>query len=619
MKKITLLICIFFFAQTSFGQKLFNNNFEDTLSIEKMGRKIELENDLAKSEHLNDLLINEIVKRKNSKKISKKLKTYYENAYLITLLSKAYFDNRKGDYKKEIAVYYQILNNKNSITDFTVLAYTYNAIGISFLEIKDYKKCLFYFKKALIYHKKKQNISGLSTVYDNIGELYLKTNQLDKALIYFKKSEYFCEKNYDKSFLGYTCNNIGIIYFKKKEYQNAIKFYTKGIAIAINTKDNQHLSRLYLNLANVYQKIKNNYLYEKNIEKSFKIAESSKNLLVLKDVGLELFKIYKAKNDYKNALNYYEKSTNAKDTLEKEDNKNAILKADFKHETEKKQNQIKTLFRDKKIAELKSERQTTIVITLLLTMLIIALLSYFIFNKYKINKQNELLKIQLKEAEKTFKAEKKAAQSELKALKSQMNPHFIFNALNGIQEQFMYGDKLVANEQMGNFTYLTRQILELSGRTKIPIATEIDLLTKYLELEKMRFDNDFEYQINLNPDIDEDYIQIPPMLIQPFVENSIKHGLLHKKGAKEVILYFEENEIENYIKCTIIDNGIGREKSNEIKLKNSINHQSFSTNSIDKRLEIWNTKKINPVIYEDLINDNNEVVGTKVTLLIEIH
>ena len=137
MKKITLLICICFFAQPSFGQKLFNNNFEDTLSIEKFGRKIELENDLAKSEHLNDLLINEIIKRKNAKIISGKFKKYYENAYLITLLSKAYFDNRKGDFKKEIAVYYQILKAKNSIKDLTVLAYTYNAIGMSFLEIKE--------------------------------------------------------------------------------------------------------------------------------------------------------------------------------------------------------------------------------------------------------------------------------------------------------------------------------------------------------------------------------------------------------------------------------------------------------------------------------------------------
>ena len=619
MKKITLLIFICFFAQPSFGQKLFNNNFEDTLSIEKFGRKIELENDLAKSEHLNDLLINEIIKRKNAKIISGKFKKYYENAYLITLLSKAYFDNRKGDFKKEIAVYYQILKAKNSIKDLTVLAYTYNAIGMSFLEIKDYKKAIFYCKQSIVYHKKNKNILGLSSVYDNIGELYSKINQLDKALVYFNLSEYYCKKNYDQSILGSTYNNMGGIYFKKKAYKKALEMYQKGIQISNNSKDNQQLSVLYYNLAKVYKKTANIDLYQKSIEKSFQLAESSKNLVVLKDVGLDLFKIHKAKNDYKNALNYYEKAINARESLEKEDNKNAILKADFKHETEKKQNQIKALSAAKKIAELKSERHATLVIALLLIMLVIGLLSYFLFHKYKIKKQNELLKTKLKETEKTFKAEKKAAESELKALKSQMNPHFIFNALNGIQEQFMYGDKLVANEQMGNFTYLTRQILELSGRTKIPIATEVDLLTKYLELEKMRFDNDFEYQINLSPSIDEDYIQIPPMLIQPFVENSIKHGLLHKAGHKELSIYFEENEAENYIKCTIIDNGIGREKSNEIKSKNNLNHQSFSTKSIDKRLEIWNTNIKNPVIYEDLMTDKKEVIGTKVCLLIEIH
>lgn len=114
-----------------------------------------------------------------------------------------------------------------------------------------------------------------------------------------------------------------------------------------------------------------------------------------------------------------------------------------------------------------------------------------------------------------------------------MNPHFIFNALNSIHVQFMYGDKLVANEQLNNFTYLTRQILEVSGKKQIAISDEVDILTKYLELEKLRFQKDFTYTISIAENIDEDYHIIPPMLIQPIVENSLKHDLMHKKGAKK--------------------------------------------------------------------------------------
>lgn len=173
-----------------------------------------------------------------------------------------------------------------------------------------------------------------------------------------------------------------------------------------------------------------------------------------------------------------------------------------------------------------------------------------------------------------------------KALKSQMNPHFMFDALNGIQKQFMYGDKTVTNEQMGNFTYLTRQILTIPGKKKINLSTEIEILTKYLELEKMRFAEGFNYEININKNIDEDYYQIPPMLIQPFVENSIKHGLLHKQGDKKVSISFDLDEKEENLICVVEDNGVGREKYAEIKSKQIQQYETFSTSATEERLKL---------------------------------
>ena len=248
----------------------------------------------------------------------------------------------------------------------------------------------------------------------------------------------------------------------------------------------------------------------------------------------------------------------------------------------------------------------------------IATTSYVLFSRYKEKKKNEILQNQLAETEKLLAAEKKVSESELKALKSQMNPHFIFNALNSIQMQFMYGDKLIANEQLNNFTYLTRQILEISGKKSIPIADEIEILTKYLELEQLRFKKDFTYSINVSDKIDEDFHKIPPMLIQPIIENSIKHGLLHQKGDKKVQIHFDIDDKESHLICTIIDNGIGRQKSAEIKAKNNPMHHSFSTKAIEQRLDLLNEKLQlhNLIAYTDLVSDENEVNGTQVVIKI---
>ena len=190
----------------------------------------------------------------------------------------------------------------------------------------------------------------------------------------------------------------------------------------------------------------------------------------------------------------------------------------------------------------------------------------------------------------------------------------MFNALNSIQEQFMYGDKVKANEQMGNFTYLTRQILTVSGKKKINLSTEVEILTKYLELEKMRFAEGFDYSISLSENIDEDYHQIPPMLIQPFVENSIKHGLLHKSGNKKLSVRFALDEAEENLICIVEDNGIGREKSAEIKSKQVQQHESFSTSATAERLQLLsqNANIKDFVVYED------KSEGTKVTLFIPL-
>lgn len=169
----------------------------------------------------------------------------------------------------------------------------------------------------------------------------------------------------------------------------------------------------------------------------------------------------------------------------------------------------------------------------------------------------------------------KVTASQLTALKSQMNPHFLFNTLNSLQDLILKHDIKNSNYYLNKFSLLMREILDMSGKDEVPLSREIKLLDTYLELEKLRFGDEFKFVIKVDDEIDVDHLLLPPMIIQPFIENALKHGLLHKKGNKN--LFMEFKLMHDVLICEITDNGVGRKKSEEIKARNSKTHQSFAT------------------------------------------
>lgn len=173
-----------------------------------------------------------------------------------------------------------------------------------------------------------------------------------------------------------------------------------------------------------------------------------------------------------------------------------------------------------------------------------------------------------------------AIDSKLKALRSQMNPHFIFNSLNSIQALILRKDTEKSYDYVVMFADLVRKTLRYSDRDFIDIEEEIEFLETYLKLESLRMKNDFKFEINYNFKKD---IQIPSLMVQPFIENAIHHGLLHKEGRKLLSINFE---FEKEMTCTIIDNGIGREKAKEIRERQHKTHKSFSLEATKQRMKI---------------------------------
>jgi len=227
--------------------------------------------------------------------------------------------------------------------------------------------------------------------------------------------------------------------------------------------------------------------------------------------------------------------------------------------------------------------------------------------------------IRRKEAEK-LKREIQLATNELKALRAQMNPHFIFNSLSSIQSFIMTKDEESALRYMNKFAKLMRMILSNSEKPSVTIREEIDSLKLYLELEALRWDNKFEYTIHIDPKVETDFHKIPGMLIQPYVENAIIHGVVpveNRKGKIEISI----SQNDTFIICTIQDNGIGRKRSQELKkISKQPEHESMGMKITSDRLEVLNRIHHSDLSVQitDMEDENRNVFGTKVEIFIPI-
>ncbi len=226
--------------------------------------------------------------------------------------------------------------------------------------------------------------------------------------------------------------------------------------------------------------------------------------------------------------------------------------------------------------------------------------------------------IKKREEEKT-RLNRLLGELELTALKAQMNPHFIFNSLGSIQNLINRDKKMEANIYLSKFARLLRMTLDYSDKREIPLADEINMLEHYLSLEALRFTNKFEYTIETAPGLDLYEVKIPPMLLQPFIENSIKHGLLPKKGEARLVVRFKRLN-DGTLYCMVEDNGIGRVQREKLKEKSQIGHISKGIKITKNRLELLNQIRNKPaeIRITDLYHDSGEAAGTRVEVVIPV-
>ncbi len=225
---------------------------------------------------------------------------------------------------------------------------------------------------------------------------------------------------------------------------------------------------------------------------------------------------------------------------------------------------------------------------------------------------------ELREAKALFA--KQMAESEMNALKSQMNPHFIFNVLNSIKSYVLTNDTATASMYITKFSKLIRGVLDSSRMEKISLKKELETLELYIEMEKMRFEEKFTYQIEIQAELESDFIEIPPMLVQPYIENAIWHGLMHQTGGKPKLTLRAFMASEHLLQIEVEDNGVGRKKSAEMSSKSANKHKSFGTLITSERIQLINKHydTYAQVATTDLFDAEQNSCGTRVTISIPI-
>lgn len=614
MKKIILLL---FIVQNAFAQintkdallKIYNYTSKDTIKVEMIVDYC-VANTFSNSDKILELA-------KQAFDLSKELKYKTGEIRALNCLGNYYY--QQAIYEKATHYYTQALSLAEKQNDVKDIVIGKNNLANIYTRTLEPKKALTLLIEADEILKKigQENSQNRAAILTNIGGLFSSLKNHNEAIKYHKKTLTICENLKIPFGIAIASVNIGEEYVTLKQYDKATVFLLKAKVISEKEGYESFLGQVFKNLGivnwHLNQKEKAFELLDKAVAVCEKINEQNE---LIKTLEIQQ-SFYAQNNDFKNAYNIRLKLKVLNQNLYGFEKEKVIQQTKTKYETEKKENQIKLLKKDNQIADLKAKKQKTIVLLLLFLLITILTTGYFGFKRYKTRKQNELLKTKLIEANKTIVAEKKASQSELKAIKAQMNPHFFFNALNTIQSYIVTNETEEASEYLNKFSKLTRMILEMTDKNWISIDEEIKMQSLYLNLQKTRLSN-FDFHINMKNDTIHN-ATIPTMLLQPYIENAVIHGLAHKVGVKNLWLSFEITP-QNQLEILIKDNGVGLTKANEINSKDKYKNTSFATKATLERLEIINRNDLKIAIETNELFDNEKKSeGTEIKITMDLH
>ena len=563
-------------------------------------------------------------------------------------------------YKKAVSIFEDIKDEQGRYNSFKYLGMAYDAMDSVYQALNIYEKFknqaarseneadvvnaknrmarIFYnqgkfveseknYLDVLTWQLAQKDSAGMIDTYNHLGSVYTRLGIENKAINYFNLAEGLATSNEDANSLNQSLDNLSGFYRNQNDVSNELK--TRKRALSYNSSkgytqqaqtSNFQIGELYLlqnQCAAAIPYLKNSInlaeeigilkvqgdLFQKENKDEIKVLQT-------KEQAYEaLADAYEGLGKYDSALTVYKKSKIIADSVQNLKIKVLQDSQQLAEQLIARNEKINDLIREQELRAIKDKterdaqnaklkQQQIIIYSLLGGLLLLLVSGFFIFRSYQgRRKANQLLM--------------------LKSLRSQMNPHFIFNSLNSINSFIARHDERAANKYLSEFSRLMRTVLENSQEDFVPLATEVDVIRRYLNLEHFRFDDKFDFEFKIDPAIPIESIEIPPMLVQPYIENAIWHGLRYKEEKGFLKVGF--NQLDGVLQVLIEDNGIGRLRSQELKTKHQQKQSSTGLRNTAERLSIINSlyQKELTVAITDLYPDQKET-GTHVEIRIPI-
>ncbi len=524
-------------------------------------------------------------------------KKYYA-AYITNI---GYMYDKRGNIPKAIEYYRRSLQIKEETGDKSGMADALNNIGNIYRLQGDTARALDCFKRGLTIRIEIKDTIGIANAYKSFGIIYKMEGNIPATLSYFRQSLAMHEKVNYKIGIADALLNLGGVYELKGQLNDALECYNKSFEInsQIGAKEGVVNS---LNQIGEVNYLKKDYNAALNYGKqALGLSQQLGYPLAIRNSADLLKRIYKAQGRFGDALDMFELAIQMRDSINNETTRKATIDKQLQFEYEKKAALIKAE-QSKKDALAKEEitKQKIIRNAFAAGGILLSVSAIFIFQFYKHKRNAEM--------------QNKIIDSRICAINAQMNPHFIFNCMHTIQSLINKKDMANAESCLSRFAKLIRKVLDNSMKKEITLEDDLETLFDYVELEKLRLEYPLIYKVNIAENIKPGEILIPPLLMQPLVENAIVHGIRPKEGPGEITIDIKK-EI-NQLKIVVADNGIGRKIQNNDEGKRKTYGVPLTKERLDY-MSVFNNVKPN-FSTENYYNLEKNITGTKITLTIPL-
>lgn len=472
-----------------------------------------------------------------------------------------------------------------------------NCIGNLYQTLKQYDLAIENFERSIVVDTELGNKLGLAINHQNIGECLEEQGMLDEALERYQISLSYNDQINDDMGRIICKNSIAQVNIKKNKPEEALLLLEPALDIAKKRGDDFLISPVYINLGWAQFLAQRYDEAEKNILEGLKRAEKVDLKESASRASHLASKLYENTGDFKNAVFYSRKAEEYDKQFLDESTIQYVNDVIFRYDAEKKNNEIAVLAKENELISMELKKNKTVLLISGIALALLAGIFYILYRQYQLNNEKKLLTL------------------EQSMLRSQMNPHFLFNSLNSIKLYIINNEQKNAVYYLNKFSKLVRKILEASSLKEIPLAEELETVELYMNIENIRFSNEINFETNIEEGLDTHVVKIPSLILQPFLENALWHGLSSKEGEKNINLDISRGS-DDSINIAITDNGIGRAAAEKIKQGKVLKRKSVGIDITKERLanfarDYQNSFKVEMV---DLYDNTNSPSGTKVVL-----